>query len=132
MRRITGQKMQFSAPASLRVRSGYDVDYGMNFVCAGRHCSSHGFGGLWSSGSPPRDFLANVAEMKQREVYDRWSGVIRGIEYNGEEYRGRRTDGTYFRFVGVINETVQYDKLTREAAEILDRVIDSLCWRDSG
>ena len=40
-RRITGDKMQFAVPTNLRVKSGFDVDYGMNIVCAGKHCLSH-------------------------------------------------------------------------------------------
>ena len=78
-RRITGDKMQFAVPTGLRIYSGFDVDYGMNVVCAGKHCLSHGCGARWSSGAPadPK-FFANAAEMHQREVFDLWSAAMRG------------------------------------------------------
>ena len=78
------------------------------------------------------NFFANAAEMHQRKVFVLWSAAMLGAEYNGKEYRGRRADGTCFRFVGVFEETVQYERVTKEAAEALDRVIDSVCWRTEG
>jgi hypothetical protein len=64
----------------------------------------------------------------------RWPAPIRfdservlGSDVYGHEYRGRRQDGTYFRFVGVVNETIAYDGVGGKRATTFDRIIDSLC-----
>jgi hypothetical protein len=61
--------------------------------------------------------------MSEREMYDVPHDVVLG-----EEYRGVRTDGMYFRWAGVLNETAGYDSATKASAAFFDKIIDALCW----
>jgi hypothetical protein len=69
------------------------------------------------------DFFANVRQMSEREMYDVPNDFVLG-----QEYRGVRTDGSYFRWVGVWNETIGYDHASVASAALFDKIIDSLCW----
>jgi hypothetical protein len=67
--------------------------------------------------------LLDVQRMTEREMFDVPHDVVLG-----EEYRGVRTNGTFFRWAGVLNESVGYDNASRTSVMIFDKVIDSLCW----
>jgi hypothetical protein len=84
----------------------------------------HGFGPTWSLGVPPDGLVEGVQDLQERSVEFL---PARGVY--GNEYRGRHGDGTFMRFVGIVGETISYDHAPKEAAELFDRIIDSLCWR---
>lgn len=130
LRVVRGSHMQVVVPGDVWVRSGYDTDYGTNVFCIGNECMRHGFGGTWSSGdkSDPA-YFATAAEITRRDVYDRYDAeMILGSDVYGNEYRGTRKNGTRFRFVGVLNETIEYDGVSGKTAATFDRIIDSMCW----
>ena len=119
-----GAHMRFATPTGTLIDHVSDNDFQESVVCLNSDCLVHGWGGNWSLGihTDPK-FFADLKEMSEREVYDvpndsRW----------GAEYRGVRADGTYMRFVGVINETISYDHVSKQSADFFDRIIDSLCW----
>ena len=124
---ISGDHMRFVVPSGLAVRDVSDIDYSQNVICVRQTCLEHGWGPLWTTGYLVDDvwvsFFSNIRQMTEREIYD----VPHDLVF-GEEYRGARTDGTFFRWAGVIGESIGYDKATRFEAEMFDAVIDSLCW----
>jgi hypothetical protein len=126
-RAVSGAHMRFMLPAGARVQRVSDADYWQNVVCTDGGCLEHGWGPLRSSGTRVSDvwvaFFSNVRQMTEREMY--------GVPHNvvlGEEYRGVGTDGTYFRWAGVLNESVGYDHATKASAAFFDKIIDTLCW----
>jgi hypothetical protein len=117
---MQGFLMGLFIPKGAKLRSGSDIDYVISTVAFKQHRMRLGFGFNWSSGFPFPSQLHNMREMSERDViFDR--------ESRGAEYRGIRTDGTYFRFIGKPGETIQYDKASKEAAEYFDRILDTLC-----
>jgi len=121
-RAMAGRHMRFAVPATARVRRVSDIDYSANVICTkGGECLQHGWGPTWSSGTLVGDlsveFFSNVQQMTQREMYDLPNDIVWG-----EEYRGERIDGTRFRYVGVVNETVRYDGATTVAATLFDQI----------
>ena len=127
-RMLTGDTMQFNLVSGGKIRRGQDIDYQTNVVCHNRSCMQHGWGPLWSFGLPPwREFPSAFSNVEERDVQ-----IRPNVEYKGNEYRGRRSDGTYMRFVGILGETISYDHATKDAAEYFDKVIDTLCWKSNG
>jgi len=122
---MTGEWMQFALPPRVRLRHGHDVDYQTNFVCLGKACLGHGFGPLWSSGFPPRGVLVGLSDLQERNVQYRPDVGLQGVEY-----RATHSDGTSMRWVGVFGETISYEHAPKAAAELFDKIIDSLCWRE--
>ena len=139
---MQGDRMAFLLPTGTRVRSGRDSDYQTRVVCTGRDCMQLGWGAMWRFGLPPSlpSGLRSLAErdvscglplslpsglksLAQQDVSYRPE-----IRLNGVEYRGIRSDGTFWRWVGVFGETIKYDHASRNSAKFFDRIIDSLCW----
>jgi hypothetical protein len=122
-----GRHMRFVVPRALVVQSVSDSDYWQNIVCIANSCLEHGWGGMWSGGYLVHDlwlsFFSKIREMTEREMYDVPHDTV-----IGEEYRGSRTDGTFFRWAGVLNESIGYDSATQSQVDVFDKVIDSLCW----
>jgi hypothetical protein len=120
-----GELMGFRRPNDASISRGFDVDYGSVLVRYKENTLKLGYGGTWSWGLPVGRFFENISELHERD-----------IAYNPDlpvaEYRGRRSDGTYFHFIGMFTETIEYDHATREQADYFDAIMDKLCWvRDS-
>jgi hypothetical protein len=122
---VSGWHMRFVVPAKLQSKRGSDIDYSTNNICRGSDCLQHGWGALWSFGTPllPQKFLSDLNETAERDLYNLPNPALPGIEY-----RAVRGDGTYMRWVGVFGETISYDHVTKESAEMFDELIDTLCW----
>jgi hypothetical protein len=123
-RAMYGDHMRFLVPREVRVELVRDIDYTLNEVCIGNECLRHGWGGMWSTGfQHDAGFFSETREMRERNMFDLPHHMVFGAEY-----RGTRTDGTFVRFVGVLNETIEYDHVMSATAATFDRIIDSLCW----
>jgi hypothetical protein len=122
---IAGRHMQFQVPRGARVRKGSDIDYSPHNVCRGRECLSHGWGPLWSSGIPPslEKFVTGLSQIAERDVYN-----YDAPDFPGVEYRGVLKNGTYVRWVGILGETIDYEGVSKESAQLFDSLIDSFCW----
>jgi hypothetical protein len=115
-------RMMFDLPVDAVVRSGRDVDYATSSVQFGKSWLQIGWGLNWSVGFPVLpQYFETASEIQARSI--RYESQI-----PVSEYRGKRTDGTYFRFIGMSGQTIEYDHVPREAAEYFDRILDSLCW----
>jgi hypothetical protein len=108
----------------MEVRTPVDTEFKRQVVCLGADCVEHSWGGIADLGiRMDVGFFAGVREMRERDVYDVAHGLTAGAEY-----RGIRSDGTYFRWVGVIGERIAYDDVSMPSAAAFDKIIDSLCW----
>ena len=118
---FAGAIMAFHPPKRAEIKRGFDVDYGTVFVRFKKNALRLGYGYAWSWGYPLDSFFKNVSELHERD-----------IEYMPDwptaEYRGRRSDGSYFRFIGMFMETIEYDHATKEQADYFDAIMDTLCW----
>jgi hypothetical protein len=116
-----GEQMAFRSAKHANIKRSFDVDYGIVRVRYKKNALWIGYGGTWSWGYPPDDFFQNLSELHERDVE-----YI--LDVPTAEYRGKRTDGTYFRFIGKFMETIQYDHATKEQADYFDAIMDTLCW----
>jgi hypothetical protein len=63
-----------------------------------------------------------MESIRERDVQTPWGDPA-------AEYRGRRRDGTQWRALLTIGESIQYDKAAPPVASRFDAVIDSLCFK---
>lgn len=50
-------------------------------------------------------------------------------QYQAVDTRGRRPDGTHWRYFGTVGEALTYDRVTAGAARTLDRLVDGVCYQ---
>jgi hypothetical protein len=50
--------------------------------------------------------------------------------HDGVDIRGHDEDGMRWRFTGLINENIEYSRVSDKAADFFDAIIDSLCCAD--
>lgn len=79
----------------------------------------HGAGMLWGFGWPPASRVLESVEYSevvrtfgQREIIDS---------------RGKLADGTRWRRVGTVSESIEYEGASESEARVLDRFLDGLC-----
>jgi hypothetical protein len=70
-------------------------------------------------GIPPYAWILNATEFSERSY--------KAGDVEGADMRGRLRDGTYWRFVGRLGESLQYSGLSQEQAAYFDRIIDGAC-----
>jgi hypothetical protein len=112
--------MRFRIPKGARLQRGADIDYELFVVKRGRHLLTHGGGVHWSYGLPLMSDWKALQSVVERDV----SGPL-----DTADYRGLLNDGTHFRFVGRLGETIVYRGVDPATAAYFDTIIDSLCWR---
>jgi hypothetical protein len=117
---MRGFLMGFFLPKGDNLRSGRDIDYSIQTVPFQKYGMRLGFGLTWSAGFPFPSQLLNMRTMSERDLI--FQKNIRGVEY-----RGIRTDGSYYRFIGKVGETIEYDRVPKEAASYFDNILDTLC-----
>ena len=120
---MKGDWMQFILPQGTTYSLKTYDDYSKNIICQGKYCLEQGWGALWSFGFPPRGFLKDLIITKERDIQYRPEVGLQGVEY-----RGTRSDGLVTRWVGKFNETISYENVPADVAELFDKIIDSLCW----
>jgi hypothetical protein len=116
-----GEQMGFRLPRHANIKRGFDADFGSVLVKYKKNAIQLGYGVHWSWGLPEDELFQNISELHERDIqYD--------PDVPTAEYRGRRSDGTYFRFIGMFMETIEYDHATKDQADYFDAIMDTLCW----
>jgi hypothetical protein len=81
----------------------------------------HGAGPHWSNGLPSAGVFKQLTMIEERDIKP-------PLDIPLSDYRGRRRDGSHFRFIGMFTETITYDEASATAAAYFDRILDTLCW----
>jgi hypothetical protein len=115
-----GFVMAFRRPKNANTRRGHDIDYGTVVIRYKKNALRFGVGFNWSWGLPYYTFFDNIAELHERDIELLPDAPT-------AEYRGRRSDGSYFRFIGKAGETIEYDHARKEQADYFDSIMDTLC-----
>jgi hypothetical protein len=104
-----------------------DVDYLFRAylikVGGKRYGVRHGTGPIWG-GSEPFDELVWNSEQYEQVKYD-----VGGISI--VDARGVLPDGNRWRNLGSFGVSASYEDVPNEAASVLDRLLDSACWKPS-
>ena len=114
--------MQLTVPKHLRVRRGQDIDYQTESVALRGTWMAFNAGPLWSFGFPPAQTLAEMVQVEEREVKTPTDGVALA------DYRGVRADGSRWRTLVKVGESIAYDHADTIAAAQFDEIIASLCF----
>jgi hypothetical protein len=119
---VYGYPLQISVPRGVEPQRHIDDDYQTVTIDYKRCRMTLGWGALWSFGIPGnKEYFKDLVRLTERDM-----GL--GGKFVGSEYRGLRSDGTRWRWVGVVGASVTYDHATDAAARYFDAIIDTLCW----
>jgi len=118
---MVGELMAFSLPKGAKVQLGHDIDYSMASVEFKGGALRLGWGPSWSWGLPSPVFFKGISKVDERDL-----GFHPDVPI--AEYKGTRSNGKYFRRIGMLGETIEYDDASKEAAAFFDTIMDTLCW----
>ncbi len=117
-----GYSLGLLVPEGSASRAGFDVDYGYFSISYGSEKERVWLEGIYgpmaSPGIPPEEWILNAAEFTERSY--KGKGLL-------ADMRGKSRDGTYWRYIGALGESIQYSGLSKEAAEYFDKIIDNAC-----
>jgi hypothetical protein len=121
---VSSWSVAFRIPRETQMTDTGQNEHGAHkWICRGGNCMIYATSPYDAAQPIPR-FVDRFKALRERDVQHPL-GVI------GIEYRGRHHDGTYGRRVeagdGVM---VNYDHVSKESADALDVIIDSMCWLD--
>jgi hypothetical protein len=118
---LRGDVMAFAVPQNSEVSRTQDVDYSSAIIQSGKDAVRLAWGAYWSWGIPGPYFFTSISQLEERSL-------ILADNVTVAEYKGTRTDGTHFRYIGMFGETVSYDGAAQGAADYFDQIMDSICW----
>ncbi|HEU5350129.1 MAG TPA: carboxypeptidase-like regulatory domain-containing protein [Terracidiphilus sp.] len=102
-----------------------DVDYVARWysikVSGKKYAVRQGTGALWGFGEPEDERVWQSVQFDE-VVYD-----VGGADI--VDARGTMPDGTQWRYLGSFNVSADYEDVPPEAAAMLDKLLDSGCWK---
>ena len=118
-----GYSLRLPVPKGATLRKGRDIDYTSFSIgygpAEGRVWLSGIEGPMASLGVPAEEWLLKATEFAERSY--------RSADAVGVDMRGRLADGTYWRYVGRLGESVSYGGASQEAAAFFDKILDGVC-----
>jgi hypothetical protein len=119
-----GFRLRLRVPKQAIARKARDVDYedlAIGYGPKSNRVWLTGITGPYSGafGFPPYAWILNATEFSERSY--------KAGEIEGADLRGRMRDGTYWRYVGRLGESIEYSSLSKEQAAFFDRIIDGAC-----
>lgn len=128
--RKVGDRLIFIVPKGAKVKTGSDVDYSEYSitVSAGKkkYFLSGIFGPTATSGVVPKDLLE---EGVVDEKHWRFRDPNSTRDVTGVDARGRNKNGNYWRYFGTLEEAAHYTDVPKEAADVFDKIFDSVCYK---
>ena len=123
-RNRVGFTLRMRVPKDGIARKGRDADYEDLAIGYGPKSNRVWLTGITGPhsgafGFPPYGWILNATEFSERSY--------KAGDVEGADMRGRLRDGTYWRYLGRVGESIKYDGLTREQAAYFDRIIDGAC-----
>jgi hypothetical protein len=115
-----GERMRFAYANGTRLITGSDIDYRTVSVRFAGATLTFGTGPHWTSGLPSPSVLKE-ADLEERDVWTPWGSPA-------AEYRGRGANGTHWRLILIMSESIGYDGASAAAATRFDAIIDSVCF----
>jgi len=79
----------------------------------------HGSGHLWSYSIPGNHEVWTSINYTERVLEEGPLGIV--------DARGQIADGRYWRYIGMLNESVTYREADRQTAAMFDQFLDGLC-----
>jgi hypothetical protein len=119
-----GLALRLLIPEGTYSQHTFDVDVFRDEIFFGpeqhRERMEQAGGPLWGSPlSPPDHKLASSYDIQERRVA---CGRGKGVDFRGHDKEGLR-----WRYISMFDESIEYEKVSSEAADFFDSIIDSLC-----
>lgn len=122
---IIGGTLKVTVPDKAVARHGQDVDYQEFSVGFGSGKDRVWMHGIWgpmaTSGQVPRDWIDGSESIFTRT----WRS---DLVQNGIDRSGKRSDGTYWRYLGSFGEAISYHGVNKKAAEYFDQILSTVCF----
>ena len=100
-----------------------DIDYGVRYYSVatkhGRKGITHGSGPMWSLGAP------SDLDVWQSAKYEETASDAGGLTII--DARGQLTDGSRWRYLGMVGESASYSGVDEATAKKLDQFLDGAC-----
>jgi hypothetical protein len=129
--RRQGFAIKVLVPKGTKIAEGHDIDYvTINFRYGkSNEWMSIGSGPNWSDGLPPSRYVRDSVSIEDRDVelplqYERYVNSVDAIDA-----RGQSKDGTKWRYIGRVGESLSYGTKSEAAAKFFDSIIDSACYQ---
>jgi hypothetical protein len=123
-----GYAMRLLVPDGTLVEEKGDVDTAIRAIYFGadiifrpekkRESMIVGSGPLWGGKWPDKHLLISSSVMEER-----FDSVGYRFDYRGLDKEGKR-----WRYTGWFGETIEYEKVSDQAADFFDSLIDNMCW----
>ncbi|MBI4910057.1 MAG: hypothetical protein HY820_40940 [Acidobacteria bacterium] len=119
-----GAILRFPRIPSVKVsRLSTDADYAMRGyyvrIAGGYAGIRHGTGAMWTHGVPNDNDFQQSIEYREAVLTTATRVLV--------DARGRLASGEVWRYVGMIGESASYNTKDRQAAALLDKVLDGVC-----
>ena len=114
--------LRMSLPRDMKIKTGADVDYRM--LAVGYHVDWMviGSGVNWSVGLPAPKLWKQLVTSEERDI------TVDDPQVTITDYTGMLNDGSHFRFIGTLGQSISYTEATVDSAAYFDSLLDTLCW----
>jgi hypothetical protein len=119
-----GGRRRISVGGALALRST-DIDYWVTGIRYRGSALEFGTGPHWGNGLPSAAGLEVLASVEERDVLTPDEHIVIA------EYRGVRPNGTRWRYLGSLRESIQYDEADPIAAKYFDRGLTRFALRSA-
>ncbi len=121
-KRQADMSLRVTLPRQGKFKSAADADN--RIVAMGFHVDwmMHGTGATWSYGMPELKVWKQLVIVEERDI------TVDDPQVTIADYSGMLQDGSHYRFIGLLGESISYGDATVDSAEYFDRLLESLCW----
>lgn len=122
-KKFLGERLRLSLPKGALIKKAQDHDYAEYYVGFGK-----GNGSVWMNGiyGPNATGGRPDAKLLETEVISNRASHVDGISL--VDVKGRKADGSFWRFLGIYGERIHYTDVPKEAAEYFDKIMDDVCY----
>jgi hypothetical protein len=122
-KRQADMSLRVSLPREAKIKAGADADNHM--LAVGFHVDwmVHGSGAQWSSGLPDLKLWKQLVTSEERDIT-----VAADPGVTIADYSGLLQNGSHFRFIGMLGQTISYTDASVDSAAYFDGLLETLCW----
>jgi len=122
-KRQAGASLRMVLPRDAKIKTSANTeDYSL--LAVGRHTDWMiiGVGARWSNGLPEWKLFKEFVTFEERDI------TVDDPLVSIADYSGMLRDGSHFRFIGLLGQSIAYTDATVESAAYFDRILETLCW----
>lgn len=117
-----GENIKLQTPIGAKSKHGFDTDYGYFTISKKVEKRTAWISGVYgpmaTPGIPHYEWILDAVEFSEHSY--KGMGLF-------SDMRGKSKDGTYWRYIGMFGEAIEYSGLTLKEAEYFDKIIGNAC-----